>query len=108
MKRGLIILIIVVIIVIIGIILWGMSFRVPEQSANKNCAKAGEISFNFATKENKDCCEGLKRVSQVPEQNKDNCNQAIINEGLNSICTNCGNNICEAWENKCVCPEDCS
>jgi hypothetical protein len=37
-------------------------------------------------------------------------NGCIQIEGGNgsSVCSNCGNNICEEWENPCNCPDDCN
>ena len=38
-----------------------------------------------------------------------NCTLFNQEAGKNSICSACGNGICESnWENKCNCPQDCS
>gem|GEM_PF-6628928 len=49
------------------------------------------------------CCAGLKGVSK----NYDSHGTCSLMTGA-TLCTNCGNDNCEPWENGCICPEDCS
>ena len=56
------------------------------------------------------CRPGLDMLSyyKVPsDMTDDQCkiNQPLGN--LSRVCSNCGNNVCEAWENICTCPSDC-
>ncbi|MDP2924937.1 MAG: hypothetical protein Q8N99_01050 [Nanoarchaeota archaeon] len=60
-------------------------------SNTPTCAKAGEELY----KNNKSiCCQGLKSIAKY-------CTR------IEKICSDCGNNVCENWENICNCPEDC-
>ena len=53
------------------------------------------------------CCAGLKGITASKFYDAD-CNvQMFPLGGSTSICSNCGNGICESWENECNCPEDC-
>jgi hypothetical protein len=54
------------------------------------------------------CCMGLKAVGGWPGGYDGDCSLLPPPTGL-SICSNCGNKICEEnhGENKCNCPEDC-
>jgi len=72
-----------------------------------NCAKAGEISFNDATGESKECCAGLVQVENVPAGRPEKCEEYHNMAGYGAICTDCGNDVCEGWENQCNCIEDC-
>jgi hypothetical protein len=49
------------------------------------------------------CCEGLKPISTAIAGSDGKCIQALGTV----ICSACGNNICEEWENICNCPKDC-
>jgi len=51
-----------------------------------------------------ECCEGLKRILP-PCVFDEECNQMRLPAYY--FCTDCGNGICEEWESKCTCPEDC-
>ena len=72
-----------------------------------NCTQAGqspdEYSFGKYIRSVPDCCEGLKKIN-VKEYKEGNC-FSLTDSG--SICSDCGNNNCEEWENPCNCPEDC-
>ncbi len=63
------------------------------------CAQAGEHS-GVAIQ----CCEGLDEISNSLVGNDGMCAYPI---GAYPICSDCGNGICESWENLCSCPEDC-
>ena len=63
------------------------------------CKKAGE---EIKTGQ---CCENLTPINNdVPGPNE-GCTGRI---GGWNICSDCGNNICESWENTCNCPSDCN
>lgn len=54
-----------------------------------------------------ECCEGLEAISS-PDYFDEDCNfKPKIGVSGGAICSNCGNGICENWENRCNCPEDC-
>lgn len=52
------------------------------------------------------CCPGLKEITYKTYFD-DNCERTMIVGAPSFICSNCGNKICEEWETKCNCPEDC-
>ena len=110
-------LIILVTIFVIGIgtsivlgFLWqqqGESWQVGNW-LGKDCNEAGKQTgissangFSFG-----DCCEGLVTIGPSDLRAYDeNCQ--LIGEGYTAICSDCGNGICESWEHRCNCPEDC-
>jgi hypothetical protein len=49
------------------------------------------------------CCSGLSAINPVRPQTDGTC-QLLVGA---SICSNCGNGTCEAWENTCNCSTDC-
>jgi len=51
------------------------------------------------------CCEGLSEIPPAVIYD-DDCNTVGLPGALN-ICSDCGNGICESWESKCNCPQDC-
>ena len=54
-----------------------------------------------------ECCEGLKAIPS-PDYFDEGCNfKPRIGVTGGEICSDCGNGICEGWENKCNCPKDC-
>ena len=54
-----------------------------------------------------ECCEGLKAISP-PDKFDEDCNfKPRIGVSGGDVCANCGNGVCESWENKCNCSEDC-
>ncbi|NOX71836.1 MAG: DUF333 domain-containing protein [Candidatus Micrarchaeota archaeon] len=71
-----------------------------EYVKDVECAKAGEQS-GIAVK----CCEGLESISTSRPGSDGVCMDVI---GGYPICSDCGNGICEEWENECNCPKDCS
>ena len=62
------------------------------------CAEAGEHRGVAV-----ECCEGLVEIPNAYSQ--DHVCQYLL--GAFSLCSDCGNGICEDWENSCNCPEDC-
>jgi len=78
---------------------WSDNFSCDFPCQEYSCKKAGESSFVFG------CCEGLKEITPIIAYDEE-CNE-IGCTGCTSVCSDCGNNICEEWENKCNCPEDC-
>jgi len=80
-----------------------------------DCAKAGESSSHPSLGPKaptpRKCCEGLVEIytgsRYEPDKeyaDKHGCTHA---EGAGNICSDCGNGICESWENRCNCPKDC-
>jgi len=54
-----------------------------------------------------ECCEGLKAILP-PDKFDEDCNfKPRIGVSGGDVCANCGNGVCESWENKCNCSEDC-
>lgn len=51
------------------------------------------------------CCEGLEEIFPTYVYDA-NCN-VIGMTGWTPICSDCGNGICESWESKCNCLQDC-
>lgn len=105
MKKSASIGIIVVIIAVIGIYVF---YQYATQEA-LTCAQAGELSsFDETTGEEfGECCEGLVEIGNVFYDETKTCEEIFMIVGYGSICSDCGNNNCEGWENKCNCPEDC-
>ena len=103
MKRGLIIgaIIIVAIIIVLGFYLF-LSVGEPEGECEPAGRSADESSFGRYIGPKK-CCEGLVKIPDLVEEDG-KCFQ-IPDTG--TICSDCGNNICEEWENQCNCPSDC-
>lgn len=72
------------------------------------CMEGGEPDINYLSSYSKPisfsshCCEGLKYIRRI--KNLETCESVQSGE---MICSNCGNNLCEQWENKCNCPADC-
>ncbi|MFH2028503.1 MAG: hypothetical protein ABIJ08_05165 [Nanoarchaeota archaeon] len=64
------------------------------------------IEEEWKTRRNLTCCEGLIAISEAeyPRLFDNDCNAA---SGTGDLCSNCGNGICEKWESKCSCSEDC-
>ena len=55
-----------------------------------------------------ECCEGLSVISPIDSYDE-SCEQIKTEESedFTYICSDCGNNACEEWENECNCPKDC-
>jgi len=102
--------------ILFGLLLIGMiGFVVSENETSRVCARAGETSTSAPLGGDETiipCCYGLIEIPDVSEDIYVNINGTyVIPEnyvGFGYICTNCGNNICEAWEHKYNCPRDCN
>jgi len=102
------IIIIIVVLVIAGIVL-------INNTLTEKCAKAGELCSYPSLGPNaptpRECCEGLVKIytglRYEPDNEYADENGCIYLEGSAYICSDCGNGICESWENRCNCPEDC-
>ncbi|MBR9704536.1 hypothetical protein GOV12_03935 [Candidatus Pacearchaeota archaeon] len=74
----------------------------------RECLKAGQrnegVLPSYAGGIPNLCCEGLKELDQRIEIDGE-CT-AIVDD-MGSICSDCGNSVCEIWENVCNCMEDC-
>ena len=78
-----------------------------EPDMPMECAKAGEAGPNPSLGPDApivECCEGLDTIANYYKTEP----ECIQGEGGGSICSDCGNNNCEEWENECNCPEDCT
>lgn len=80
--------------------------EINDNIIDEVCAKEGETIG--AQGMPKVCCSGLKPVGGWPGGYQGDCSIPPPPTGL-SICTNCGNGICniDTRENKCNCPKDC-
>jgi hypothetical protein len=77
------------------------NLRVPLNPEYSNsCYPLGEVMESL---EGNKCCDGLTSIPIVDEAQTD-C-QLVV--GI-SLCSNCGNSLCEYGENDCNCPEDCN
>ncbi len=63
------------------------------------CKKAGE---EIKTGQ---CCEDLITIKNDDPGPYEGCTGRV---GGWAICSDCGNKICESWENTCNCPSDCT
>lgn len=76
----------------------------PEDCLKAGRRAGGGIPLSSGESEiYKPCCEGLISISEDILQ-KGTC-RIVDDSGW--ICSDCGNNTCEEWENSCNCPEDC-
>jgi hypothetical protein len=97
-KITLILLIIIILLLIIGYFSKGTFYIIKKQ--------AGEASRNPSLGPNGNfgkCAKGLVEISTFYRTDP----FCIQGEGGALICSDCGNGLCEEWENKCNCPEDC-
>jgi len=87
------------------------------QLIEKTCAQAGDPTTNPPSPtgpiiEQYECCEGLTSITDCkryePNDELADENGCIIVVGCGSTCSDCGNGICEDWENRCNCEEDCT
>jgi len=83
-----------------GIGCWAGDFSCHWPCKEMRCKEAGESVLVSK------CCEGLDEL--YPAHIFDaNCNK-LQWIGWLFLCSDCGNGICESWESKCNCPEDCA
>jgi len=79
---------------------WPGDFSCHWPCEEMRCKEAGESVLVSK------CCEGLDEIYPAHIFD-DNCNKlALI--GWLFLCSDCGNGICESWESKCNCPDDCA
>ena len=106
MKQRDILIVLIALLILIGIIFIIWNFNQPKV-VNDSSEPIGNphdcLDEGLVFNENKGCCPGLRPILGCLE--KDGC--GICPSGSTSICSNCGNQICESWENKCSCLEDC-
>ena len=108
------------IVVVIFVIIFGLFFYQPNDvpspnSKNESCAKEGEAAFLSSGPPFKDCCEDLVEIAGGDEshwENVDKNSNGVIDDdevidGGFTMCSDCGNGICESWEHRYNCPEDC-
>ena len=71
-----------------------------------SCIGEGEANTNYKNEILGQCCPGLKSISTCKTYNPSSktCESAYR---CNTICSNCGNGICEKHEDPCKCPDDC-
>jgi hypothetical protein len=83
-----------------GIGCWPGDFTCHWPCKEMRCKEAGESVLVSK------CCEGLDEI-YPPHIFDANCNKLAL-VGWLFLCSDCGNGICESWESKCNCPEDCA
>jgi hypothetical protein len=110
MKRGLLIGIIILVVLVLG----GYAIFKISTQGSLTCAEAGYTSSNPSLgpdSPNNECCEGLVEISvdqrYDPSREFADENGCVFSQGGGSICSDCGNEKCESWENPCSCPVDC-
>lgn len=82
-----------------GIGCWSDDFDCHWPCEELPCKKAGEHALVS------ECCEGLEKIPPAYAYD-DRCEIDMV--GWTPICSDCGNGICETWESKCNCPQDCN
>ncbi len=95
------------IVIILGLYLLSFSRTVEE-----NCADEGEnYSQVYIDEYPGNCCEGLTEWASGMDTRisiADECYETGLLAGSPiGTCINCGNKICEYFENPCNCPADC-
>ncbi len=86
--------------------------QVKYSNSTEGCIEEGYhlitpgIEQEWKTRSELKCCEGLTKISEAeyPRLFTEDCVPA---EGTGYLCSNCGNGICEEWESRCSCKEDC-
>ncbi|MDA3815233.1 MAG: cohesin domain-containing protein, partial [Patescibacteria group bacterium] len=66
----------------------------------------GAISPEYRERMATECCAELKGIDYFRNYDA-NCNPTPLMGGPAGVCSDCGNGICEGWENKCNCSKDC-
>ena len=74
-----------------------------------NCIEAGKVGEFYGPPAVLDtilgkCCG---KLTLIPEATSTNCQPTNPAHGKILICSDCGNGVCETWENKCNCPANC-
>ncbi|MHC4657096.1 MAG: DUF333 domain-containing protein [Planctomycetota bacterium] len=83
-----------------GIGCWPGNFSCDWPCKEMRCKEEGESVLVSK------CCEGLDEI--YPAHIFDaNCNKLEL-VGWLFLCSDCGNDICDSWESRCNCPEDCA
>lgn len=77
-----------------------------------DCLEAGQVYQNASLGPNGSfgaCCDGLSGIDGGLWDAAPNAASPICQsrEGSGMICSNCGNGLCERWENRCNCSKDC-
>ncbi len=70
-----------------------------------DCSSAGQSADEYSFGKYigpKKCCDGLIKIPKLFYDGE--CKQ-IPDTG--TVCSNCGDNICDNWENICNCAKDC-
>jgi hypothetical protein len=113
MKKGLKITLIVLCVLIALLIIAWFSLFTQEQRNFINpfsCVQAGDVFENPSLGPDDGnfgkCCEGLIGIGNKIGFDE-NCEFSGM-VGMGSICSDCGNGICEEWESKCNCEIDCN
>lgn len=108
-KLTIIIIFVFILLTAIGIYFYfNSNVRIGEVYPLQRCLNAGELAFDESTGVNRgECCEGLVKIGDVFYDSNKTCEEIFRIVGYGSICSDCGNKICESWENRCNCPEDC-
>lgn len=74
--------------------------------APSDCIAAGNRASDLSP-----CCPGLTKIFVAyyePTRSCEELSRMSISDGtLYYICSAVGNGICESWENRCNCPQDC-
>lgn len=68
----------------------------------QNCKNAGEKWRVMPQTRYNVCCQGLDYISVAALRN-----EYCVETPEYRMCSDCGNGICEAWENRCNCSSDC-
>jgi hypothetical protein len=88
------------------------NLQIPNTLLSKSasgCIEAGKVGEFYRPPAVLDtilgkCCG---KLTLIPEATSTNCHPTNPAHGKIMICSDCGNGICETWENKCNCPADC-
>jgi len=104
---------IAIILVIVAGLIWGFGINKNSNlnisnNDSLNCISAGEVFKNPSLGPDGnfgECCGDLIGISN--KNNYDEICDFSGMVGLGSICSDCGNGVCEEWESNCNCPSDC-
>lgn len=84
-----------------------------EKCVEIGCGKEGEtgpsagINPEWLDHLSSECCPGLKEIT-YKNYFDENCKDTMLAGAPSFVCSACGNGVCEEWESKCNCPEDCT